>query len=194
MSNKLPRGAFELFSGNQTNASTARPADVAENKQKNHRRLMPSAAQLFMGQFKSKNSPPVSVTCFTEKPKPPPSCGSSCSLNCDLRSVPPTNPDIDVTVEDVNSDAESDTTDSGTAATNSSVEDARDAFEIFLEPEDPPIASKRLKSSVTGGTLSLTEKENLNGSKTSRQKSDAASLKKYAYGKQVYNLRNINNS
>jgi hypothetical protein len=71
-------------------------------------------------------------------------------------------------------------------ATNSSVEDARDAFEEYLEPEDPPIASKRLKSSVTGGMLSSTKKEKLNDNKTTRQKSDAASLKKYAYGTQIF--------
>ncbi len=145
---------------------------------------MPSAAQLFMGQFASKTSTPDAITCFTEKPKPPPSCGSSCLLNCDLRPAAPQN-NFDVTVEDIDSDVESNCTDStGTISTNSSVEDARDAFEQFLEPEEPPIASKRLKSAATYRSLSLVptiKKET--DKKTYRQKSDAASLKKYAYGK-----------
>ena len=107
--------------------------------------------------------------------------------NCNYACYQGCRPDSDaVLVEEDESDDEFDVVDRTTGHSDedttddSSVEDAEDAFENF-ESQD---------SNLTSGTTSKIKKETLrkevppsiNEKKTTRQKGDAESLKKYAYG------------
>ena len=120
---------------------------------------MPGIASLFKSGSTAREE-----YCFTELPKAsPPTCDSTnCLQGCSSQRV--------VVADEIGSSGDDGSVNSisSEASTNSSVEDTLDAFEDL--PGDSGAGHqqpKRLKS------------ENI---KSSRQKGDAASLKRYAYG------------
>ena len=163
------------------------------------------AAQLFMGGFARQSSnaiicssqPPISAcgsaSCAGECDEPiAKSCasGKSCIFDCDDAQD-----NIMVSVAD---DAESDDgvfdnignmtiTDNNSYASDSSEEDMKDAFEGFGEaPESTTKPSKKIVESQDFKTFVKNDKlkrEKTEVKKNTRQKGDADSLKKYAYGK-----------
>ena len=160
------------------------------------------AAQLFMGSFArlSKQnmictSQPtlscVSTLCTVgcdEKVVSSCASGQSCLYECDYA------PDNDVSVaEDAVSDDEvfenirfKNIADDNSLSSNSSEEDLKDAFKDFGETESSTKASKKKVTLQDFTTFVKDDKikfEKADAKKVSRQKGDAESLKKYAYGK-----------
>ncbi len=122
-------------------------------------KLLPGIASLFKSSSTAREE-----YCFTELPKaPPPTCDSAiCSQGCSSQRV--------VIADEIGSSGDDDSADSITseASTNSSVEDTLDAF------EDLPGNS--------GAGHQQPKRYKLERIRSSRQKGDAASLKRYAYG------------
>ena len=110
-------------------------------------------------------------------------CNSACSQGCSRR--PDSNSFL---IEDDDSEEDFDIVDNATGGSDedttdghSSVEDADDAFQN-LEFQDLNLSSRMGSSSIKNETVSKVAPSSINEKKTTRQKGDAESLKKYAYG------------
>ena len=155
----LPPSSNDNFSTNALSNDETASANAPKVKKG---KIQAAATRIFMRKFSNDMS---ASYCFTQPPLP--SCGSDCLRGCSVKS-----PD-DVDDRDVSSDDESVIMETpADEGRNSSDEDVDDAFEDFQETfrQAPPSPPSRAHTKIEDKTIT-------------RQKGDAESLKKYAYGK-----------